>query len=379
MSENVNNFRPTRAEIDLGALAHNFQVMRSLVGPHVKVMAVVKADAYGHGAIECSSRLENEGVDWFGVAIAEEGVALRKAGITRPILCLGSVWPGQERLVTEHHLTPVVFSERVAVSLDSHARSVGRSIDVHVKVDTGMGRVGIRHDDLDSFITVLGGLKYLRVAGLMTHFSAAESRTDDEFTASQIRLFDEAAEKFRAAGHSPEWFDMANSPGAIDHPESRGNMVRLGGALYGLLDDIVPEASTNPGLRPVLSLKSHVANIKTVPAGETLGYGRTFRTQRETKVALVPVGYADGYHRGLSNVGHACIRGQRVPIAGRISMDWTMFDITDIKDASVDDEVTLIGADGDCFITAAELAGQLDTIGYEITCGIGPRVRRLFI
>ncbi len=373
------NFRPTRAEIDLGALGHNFRAMRDMTGAGVRIMAVVKADAYGHGALECAARLENEGVDWFGVAIPEEGVALRKAGITRQVLCLGSIWPGQEQLITEFHLTPVVFTERIASLLNEHARSIGKSIDVHIKVDTGMGRVGIRYDAVDPFLEALKSLSSIRIAGVMTHFASAESHRDDEFTALQVARFNEVVDKFRSAGHSPEWLDLANSPGAIAHPESRGNMVRLGGALYGILDDILPDAAVHPGLKPVMSLRSAIANVKTVPAGETLGYGRTFETQTESRIALVPVGYADGYPRGLSNRGHACVRGRMAPIVGRVSMDWTLFDVTNIDGVSIDDEVTLIGCDGDTRITAADLASQIDTIGYEITCGVGPRVRRVFI
>jgi alanine racemase len=373
------SFRPTRADIDLGALGHNFRVMREMIGADVRIMAVVKADAYGHGSLECAARLENEGVDWFGVAIPEEGVALRKAGITRQVLCMGSIWPGQEQLITDHHLTPVVFAERTASLLNDHARSIGRSLDVHIKIDTGMGRVGIRYDEVDPFLELLNSFSAIRVAGLMTHFASAESASENEFTALQVARFNDVIERFRAAGHSPEWLDLANSPGAIVHPESRGNMVRLGGGLYGILDDILPEASVHPGLKPVMSLRSKIANIKTVPAGETLGYGRTFETKTESRIALVPVGYADGYPRGLGNRGRACIRGQKAPVVGRISMDWTLFDVTNIDGVSIDDEVTLIGCDGETRITAADLASELDTIGYEITCGIGPRVRRIFI
>lgn len=375
-SENV---RPTRAEIDRDALAHNFRAMKGLVGRDVKIMAVVKADAYGHGALECSARLENEGVDWFGVAIPEEGVDLRNAGITRPILCLGSIWPGQEQIVVQNHLTPVVFAERIARSLNSYAGSIGRTLDVHVKIDSGMGRVGVRHDRIGGFIELLSSLSHLRVSGLMTHFASAEDPKESAFTSLQIERFEACADAFRAAGYSPEWIDLANSPGTIAHPESRGNMVRLGGALFGLLRDIMPADGDAPKLRPVLSLRSRIANIKQVPAGETLGYGRTFETKRDSLIALVPAGYADGYPRGLSNRGHACIRGQKAPISGRISMDWTLLDVTDIKGVTVDDEVTLIGVDGQCQMTAADIARELGTIGYEITCGISPRVPRVFI
>lgn len=375
----VSHPRPTRAEIDLEGLGQNFRRMKQWVGPSTRIMAVVKADAYGHGALKCAERLQREGVDWFGVAIPEEGCELREAGIVRPILCLGSLWPGQEEMVVSHGLTPVVFTERIALALNSYAKGRGEILDIHIKVDTGMGRVGVRWDETSEMIRLLRELKNLRVAGIMTHFASAEDRAQDEFTALQVKRFQHAVDAFRAHGHRPDLLDLANSPGAIGHPESPGNMVRLGGALFGLLDDIMPEGSEAPSLVPVLSLRSRIANIKDVPAGETLGYGRTFKTLRDSRIALVPVGYADGFPRGLSNKGKACVRGSEVRIVGRVSMDWTLLDVTDIADAAVDDEVTLIGRDGDSAVSAAGIAKLVDTIGYEITCGIGPRVPRIFI
>jgi alanine racemase len=263
--------------------------------------------------------------------------------------------------------------------LNSYAKGTGRILDVHIKVDTGMGRVGVRWERVGGVISLLSELSNLRVTGLLTHFASADDPSEDEFTALQIARFENVVEQFRAAGHEPQFLDLANSPGAIMHPRSRGNMVRLGGALFGLLDDILPEDAARPELRPVMSLRSRIANIKEVPAGETLGYGRTFKTARDSRIALVPVGYADGYPRGLSSKGEACVRGMKAPIVGRVSMDWTLFDVTDIPDAAVDDEVTLIGTDGSSSVSAAGIARLVDTIGYEITCGIGPRVPRVFI
>jgi alanine racemase len=375
----VEHPRPTRAEIDLAALAGNLRRMKALVGRGVRIMAVVKADAYGHGAVRCARKLEEEGVDWFGVAIPEEGAELRHAGITRPILCLGSIWPGQEQMVVEDQVTPVLFSERVARSLNSYAKERGRTLDVHIKIDTGMGRVGVRWDRVGGVISLLSELSNLRVSGLMTHFASAEDHAQDLFTATQIERFDGVVRQFRDAGHEPEYLDLANSPGTIAHPESRGNMVRLGGALFGLLDDIMHPDAERPKLQAVMSLRSRIANIKDIPARETLGYGRTFETKRDSRIALVPVGYADGYPRALGNKGEACLRGTTAPIVGRVSMDWTLLDVTDIPEASVDDEVTLIGTDGESSVSAAGIAQLVGTIGYEITCGIGPRVPRVFI
>lgn len=366
--------RPTAALIDLDALAFNFQRSKQFIGSDLKYMAVVKADAYGHGAVECAKRLEQVGVDWFGVAIPEEGVELREAGITTPILCLGSFWPGQERSLFESSLTPVIFNIAAAESLNGYARERSVSIEIHVKIDTGMGRVGVRFENAAEFAKSVKSLDHLSVTGIMTHFASAEDPTEIDFTSLQIERFNSAVEAFRTAGHDPKWLDLANSPGAIAHPDSRGNLVRLGGALYGLLDDIMPADTPSPVLTPVLSLRSKIADIKSVPAGETLGYGRSFTTDRDSKIALVPIGYADGYPRGLSNVSRVAINGTFSPVVGRISMDWTLVDVTDSPRAKIGDDVILIGEG----ITAAELARSVDTIGYEITCGISPRVPRIY-
>ena len=366
--------RPTASYINLDALAVNLQAMKDFVGPDVKYMAVVKANAYGHGAVPCALRLESEGVDWFGVAIPEEGVELRNGGVTKPILCLGTFWPGQEGLAFKYNLTPVVFNEDETLRLNAVAAENNKTLDIHVKVDTGMGRVGVRSDLWEQFAATLTGLKNLNVDGLMTHFAAAENPVENAFTDLQIERFNKACDIFHAAGHTPKWIDLANSPGAIRHPDSRGNLVRLGGALYGLLDDILPSNVDQPVLTPVLSLRSRIADIKHIAAGETLGYGRTFTTRRDSRIALVPIGYADGYPRALSNQGKAEVNDQLVLIVGRISMDWILLDVTDIPKTTIGDEVTLIGTN----VKATDIAGLTGTIGYEITCGLLPRVPRIY-
>ena len=378
-SDHTSIQRPTEAIIDLDALSFNFHSSRMFIGEGIKYMAVVKADGYGHGAVPCARRLESEGIDWFGVAIPEEGVELRNAGITVPILCLGSFWKGQEALLVNHGLTTVVFDLGSAAALDDYARRSARNVDIHVKIDTGMHRVGIDHTAAADFAAELKRFDRLRVSGLMTHFASAESAAEKDFTLLQIRRFNAACDAFRAAGHEPECIDMANSPGAIMHPESRGNMVRLGGALYGLTDDIIDPDVPQPQLKPVLSLRSRIAHLRHLPAGETLGYGRTFTTTRDSIIALLPMGYADGYPRGLSNRALAWLNGQLVPVSGRISMDWILLDVTDVSDVAVGDEVYLIGGHTATAIRAADLARAVDTIGYEITCGISPRVPRIFV
>jgi alanine racemase len=369
--------RPTATYIDLDALAFNFHSSKQFIGEDLAYMAVVKADAYGHGAVECAIRLEREGVDWFGVAIPEEGVELRDAGITRPILCLGSFWPGQERMIIDNSLTPVIFSLDTARLL-SEAAGDSR-VGIHVKVDTGMGRLGVRWPEAREFASRLKEFQNLDIVGLMSHFASADDPEQDAFTARQVERFDEAVKIFEDEGHSLEIVDIANSPGSIRCNDSRHGMVRLGGALFGLLDDILPGRAERPELRPVMSLRSRIAHVKQVPAGGGLGYGQTFHTERDSQIALVPIGYADGYPRSMSNSGRTVVRGAFAPVVGRVSMDWTLIDVTDIANAAVGDEVFLIGGEGDANVKAADLAAAVGTLGYEITCGISPRVPRVYL
>lgn len=371
--------RPTWAEIDLDNLAFNFHSSRRFVGDAVKYMAVVKADAYGHGAVECAKRLEAEGVDWFGVALPEEGVELRQAGIRKLILCLGGFWDGQETVALNYNLTPVVYQIEKARALHRAASTRGSAVAIHVKVDTGMGRVGVRYDEVREFADALKDLDSLRVEGLMTHFAAADDLSQNDFTDLQTARFDAAVATFREKGFTPAYLDLANSPGAVAHPESRRNLVRLGGVLYGLGGDVLPAGIDKPALKAVMSVRTRIAHLKKVPAGETIGYGRTFVTSRESLIATIPIGYQDGYSRTLSNVGRAIVRGNLVPVGGRISMDWTTLDVTSVDGVALGDEVVLIGNQNGVEVTAEELAMRTGTISYEITCGINRRVPRVYI
>ncbi len=371
--------RPTVAEIDLSSLAFNFRSVREFVGASVGFMAVVKADAYGHGAVECAKRLEAEGVDWFGVATAEEGVELREVGISKPILVLGGFWPGQEFTLQNHDLTPVIFHIDQARAMSEAAKRQGTIARVHVKIDTGMGRIGIRLKDVATFARDLATLSNLEVEGLMTHFAAADDLDATEFTNQQIARFELAVEIFHENGHRPQFIDMANSPGAVVHPLSRSKMVRIGGLLYGLGGDVLPSGVPQPELKPVMSIRSKIAQIKTIQSGETIGYGRTFTAKRESVIATIAIGYHDGLPRTLSNTGHFLIRGRPAPIVGRVSMDWTTIDVTDIATAAVGDDVTIIGGTGEDLIRAEHLASLTDTISYEITCGISQRVPRRYL
>lgn len=375
----INSQRPTWTEINLDNLAFNFHSAKKFIGSDVKYMAVVKADGYGHGAVECARRLEAEGIDWFGVALPEEGIELRKSGIRKLILCLGSFWEGQENAILNYNLTPVIYRLENAESLNRAAEERGTSVDIHIKIDTGMGRIGVRFDEAADFADRIKGLPALRVQGLMTHFASADDLGQNEFTALQIERFNRAVSIFEEKGFRPVYKDLANSPGAVVHPESRQTMVRLGGILYGLGGDVLPKAAAKPELKPVLSLHSRIAHLKTVPEGETLGYGRTFRTEKESLIATIPIGYQDGYSRVLSNTGRVIVGGAVVPVVGRISMDWTLVDVSDVPGAGVGDEVILIGERDGHSITAEELARKTETISYEITCGINRRVVRRYV
>ena len=371
--------RPTQAHIDLDALAYNFHSSIKFIGEHIKYMAVVKADAYGHNAIACAKRLEAEGVDWFGVALPEEGVELRNAGVKTPILCLGSFWHGQEDAVIRNDLVPVIFQLEKAASLNLEAKKRNLKIPVHIKIDTGMGRIGVRFDEVEKFAEELKQFDHLRLEGVMTHLASADDLSENKFTGQQIESFHNAVKIFEDKGFQPIYKDLANSPGAVAHPKARGNMVRLGGVLYGLGGDVLPKEIDKPTLKPVLSLQTRITHLKKVAKGETLGYGRTFSTEKESLIATIPIGYQDGYSRLLSNNTNVIVNGSLAPVVGRISMDWTIVDVTDVVNAKIDDEVILIGASGGQQVTCEDLAMRTGTISYEITCGINQRVPRHFV
>jgi alanine racemase len=370
--------RPTWAEIDLNALAHNYHVIRQHVGPGVSVLAAVKANAYGHGAVECARRLEHEGVDWLGVALPEEGIELRQAGITKPILCLAGFWRGQEAACLKYALTPVIDRLDESMALARVARDAGVIANVHLKIDTGMGRLGVRAEEVAEFCEGLTQLSHLRVDGLLTHLAAADADSPQEFTANQINKFAEGVRVCRARGLAPTYVHAANSAATFALSGGPGNLVRPGGALYGFVRDVFPSHIERPNLKPVMSLHSRIMLLKTVPRGQSLGYGCTFQTERESRIATLPIGYDDGYRRVLSNRGRVLVRGQLAPVVGRISMDLTLIDVTDVAQVAEDDHVTVMGVDGEQSISAEDLGELAETISYEITCGISSRVPRIY-
>lgn len=370
--------RPTWAEINLDNLIHNFRLMRQFLGPEVAIMPVVKADAYGHGDLECALALEGCGAEWFGVALPEEGVKLRRAGIARPILCLNGFWEGQEDLLIKYDLTPVIFRTDLLERLDAAARAARLRANYHLKVDTGMGRLGVPMGELEQFLERASRLGHVRLDGLMTHLAAADLPEKADFTARQMALFEEALSIVRSRGHDPRWIHQAASAAAHSLAASRGNLVRLGGLLYGLWRDVINPTAPPLDWRPVLSLHTRITMLKTVPAKTPLGYGCAFVTESESRIATLPIGYRDGLRRALSNCGRCLVRGRFAPIVGRISMDLTLIDVTHIPDVAIGDEVVMIGRQGELEITAEELAARIGSISYEITCGISQRVPRIY-
>ena len=371
--------RPTWAEIDLTALAANFHVVKDRVGPDVKVMAVVKANAYGHGAVECARRLEAEGADWFGVALPEEGIELRNASIAKPILCLAGFWGEQATGCLQQQLVPVVYRLDTIEAYDRAARARQVVADVHLKIDTGMGRLGVRFDEVSDFVAALKKFKNIRVDGFMTHFAAADEPSCEILTKDQNQRFETAVAAFREQGFDPTYRHLANSAAIFGQPNARGNLVRPGGVLYGLWRDILAPEDRDVNLRPVMSLHSRITLLKWVPQGETVGYGCTFEASRKTLVATIPIGYDDGYMRALSNRGHAIIRGVYATVIGRISMDLTLIDVTNVPGVQTEDEVTFLGREGELSVSAEEIARTAGTLSYEVTCGVSERVPRIYL
>ncbi len=360
-------FRPTWAEIDLGALVANLRKLRGRVGPKVKVMFVVKANAYGHDAVLCSLAAEKaRAADWLGVSSVEEGVALRDAGVKLPILVLGSLYPFESVLAAvAYDLTPIVASLESAKRVASAALRLRRPINVHVKVDTGMGRIGVRPEAASELVRQLSALKAIRVEGIYTHMAKADN--DAVFTAVQIKGFGRVLAALTREGLRPSLVHAANSATTLRHPAARYDLVRPGLAVYGLYD----------GFSPILTLKSKCVYIKTVPKGSSVGYGATWRAKRESRIATLPIGYGDGYPRALSNRASVLVGGRRCPVIGSVTMDQIMIDVTAASQTRVGDDAVLIGRQDGASVTATELAGLCGTIPYETVTALSSRVPRV--
>ena len=375
--------RPTVVEIDLAALRHNFALVKQSVPPGCGILAVVKADAYGHGFQYVSEELEKLGVDAFAVAFLAEGVQLRMSGIYRPVLILGGLYPGEEKRCIGLNISTALFSLEQAEALDQAALTIKcyRKAKVHLEVDTGMGRLGVPWDQAPAFLAKLRQFKNLELEGIFSHFASADELDEEgrAYTKLQADRLESVVNEARRLGFAPRYVHVANSAGILSMDLSFCNLVRPGIILYGGLPS--GDFRGQVASKPVMRLKSKVAMLKWVEPGTSISYGRRYIAEKRALIASVPVGYADGYSRSLTNRGEALIRGQRARVAGTVCMDWIMLDVTRIEGVSVGDEVTLLGPDpmGDC-ITAEEIAEKAGTIPYEIFCGISTRrIRRVYI
>lgn len=366
--------RPTVATVDLDALRRNLVALRGAVRPGVRVLAAVKGDAYGHGAAACARALQDAGADWFGVALVEEGAALRDAGVVRPILCLGGFGRYGAEAAVERDLTPVVYDEGDAARLDEAARARGGEWPVHLKVDTGMGRLGVPLPHWGHFLDRLARFRHLRVEGIMTHLAESEAE-DETFTREQGRRFKEALAVARARGFAPGMAHVCNSGGLLTRPELHLDMVRPGIALYGVAPS--ERLRGRVPLTPVMRVSTQVLFVKDLPTGASVSYGRSFVTRRPSRIATLPVGYADGWPRALGNRADVLIGGRRCPVVGVVCMDMCMADVTDLPTpVESGDEAVLLGRQGMEEVSAEELATRAGTIPYEVLCGFSERVPR---
>ncbi len=385
--------RVTRAEINLAHVRHNFRELTDCLAADANgakpasLWAVLKADGYGHGARAVATTLEHAGVEGLCVALLEEGIELREAGVSCPILVMGGYYgrhrDGVEALI-EHRLTPVVYDPGQIEGIATIARFMQRcDIDVHLKVDTGMARLGVRPAQLEPTLKALRGAKELRVTGLMTHLACADAQSFDE-TEEQLALFTQAAEQIRIAGFSPTTLHAANSAAMLRFPSAQLGMVRPGIAVFGVhpCSHRASRSQRQAKLRPVMRVLSEIVDVRQVPAGSSVGYGHTWTAKRSSRIATIPMGYADGLNRALSNRGAMLVCGRRAPIVGTISMDLAMIDVTDIPGACLRDEVVIVGEQkgrlGTDSITPGELAEKIGTISWECLTSISRRVPRFY-
>jgi alanine racemase len=367
--------RPTVAEIDLRALEFNYRQIQKRIPKGVKILGVVKADAYGHGALPISLKLEKLGVEYLGVAYCDEGVELRKGGVKTPILIMGGIYPEDVDRVLRFDLTPVVFQKESLQLLSKEAERRRKKVGVHLKVDTGMGRLGVPLNLWSIFLKELKRFPKIETEGILSHFSM----TDEEgasFIHHQWREFQKALAMAKEIGISYKYLHMASSAALTAFSTYSGNLVRPGIMLYGSYPS--PPFQHLIQLKSIMTLKTRILFLKRVPPGTRISYGGTFVAERESLIATLPIGYADGYNRQLSNQGEVLIRGKRVPVVGKVCMDFIMVDVTDIPNVTAKDEVILMGRQGKEQITADEIAEKIKSISYEVLCLIGRRVPRIY-
>lgn len=368
--------RPTRAEISLPSLRFNLEEIRKRLGAGVQVMAVVKANGYGHGALGIAKALETFGVRYFGVAFLEEGIELRQGGVQSPILVLGGVLGAQVGEFLDHNLEITVSSLAIAERINEEARAAGKKARVHLKIDTGMERIGVRSDHALPFVESAARLPHLDLVGIFSHFATSDER-DKSFAQVQLDRFTSVLDGMQQKGIDIPLKHIANSGAILDLPASYFSLVRPGIMLYGSYP--TQETSESIPLKPALSLKSKIVYLKDVPPNTSISYGRKYTTSASTKIATIPIGYADGYSRRLTNQVEVLIHGSRYPGVGTICMDQMMIDVGEGAGIRVGDEVTLLGRDGSEAISLWDLANKLGTNSYEVLTGIAARVPRIFL
>jgi len=387
--------RPVWAEVSLSTLAQNLQAIRKYVNPPEekrktprKILSIVKGNGYGHGGPEVALALEKAGSDWFGVTCTDEGIAVRKAGVRRPILILTSFVPGEESRLVKHDLTAVIHRcEQLAVLDRAAARHGKKRVPFHLKIDTGMNRLGIATSDMECFARQLAKCKHLQLTGIFSHFASSEVFTNTavgQQTREQEQRFFAALDRLRALGVDPGIMHLANSAAIVTRPETWADMVRPGAILYGYHPGYDPaekreEAEARLPVTPVMSLRSKIISMRSVPVGAGVGYNSTFVPKRASRIGVLAAGYGDGIHRSLGNRGNVLLRGKLAPIVGIISMDVTMIDVTDIEDAAIGDVATIYGTDGNQRLLANFVARSVGTVTSDLLCAVSQRVPRLYV
>ena len=368
------NYRPTWAEIDLDAMRHNLGVIKNFLGENVKMMAVVKANAYGHGISAVSQALVEGGIDYLGVATADEAMKLRDKGMSVNVLVLGAVLAEEAEACVKNNITLTLSDKELLESLKAIAVKTSLRPKVHVKIDTGMGRIGVWHENALDLIREVTAAKSIEIEGVYTHFSSAAR--DKMFTKMQLTYFEKVISDMKAEKINAKYFHASNSIAILDWDEAHFNLARPGILLYGVSPK--RNMSEKIGLKPVMSLKTKIVHLKEVPPGRSISYGRTYITQKDTKIATIPIGYADGYSRILSNKAEALVRGKYVRVVGMVTMDQTLLDVGDVQDVKVGDEVVLIGEQMGEDIHIEKIAKLSGTIPYEILSQITDRVPRVY-
>jgi alanine racemase len=377
--------RPLWAEISLKAIARNLKVVRRHIGPKPEILAVVKSNAYGLGAVPVAKALEKAGADRFGVTCGNEGIELREAGIRKPILVLTGFWPGEEKRFIKYRMTPTVTRLDDVRHLERAAKAAGGKsrLRFHLKINTGMNRLGIAPSDIDAFAKALAGCRHIALEGTFTHFASAEDfsarQTDD-----QEEMFRRCLDRLRAFGISPGIVHMANSGAICARPDTWADMIRPGAILYGYYQSFDPpqkgqEVRDRLPIEPSLSLRARIITLRDLPPGQPVGYGARFVTARPSRIAVINAGYADGILRQRTNRGCVLIRGRRVPLVGTISMDLTTLDVTDLPEAALGDIVTIYGRDGDAEIKVSDVAAEIGTVTSDLLCALGRRVPRYYL